>query len=126
MTTTKDSKSMQISLPFKTFIFRHWKETERASNTARLIAELLSPVQVIDYGIDEVNCEYFDPNEAVLLYPPDQPNHSNPILGSFKSPFGAFSATLATSSLAVLDSSISSVGFADADATRSASSDFFF
>ena len=82
---TKDSKSMQASLPFKTFIFRHWKETERASNTARLIAEWLSPVQVIDYGIDEVNCEYFDPNEAVLLYPPDQPNHSNPLLGSFKS-----------------------------------------
>ncbi|MGC6508444.1 MAG: DTW domain-containing protein [Myxococcota bacterium] len=74
-----------IHLPFNIYIYRHWKESERVSNTARLIAHLLCPVQVIDYGIDEVNCAYFDPDESVLLYPHDGPITPPPSIGDFKS-----------------------------------------
>ena len=68
--------SHPVSLPFEVIIFRHWKEIDRLSNTAKLIEQELKPVRMINYGIDDVNSLCFDPHTSLLLYPPEQARES--------------------------------------------------
>lgn len=49
-------------------VLRHWKEKDRASNTGRLVGNTLSPVKIIDYGVDDTDMLNFHEN-AVVLFP---------------------------------------------------------
>lgn len=55
-------------------IIRHWKETLRASNTARLVEHSLSNVTMLDFGYDHEILDDFTvcPEDDIVLFPPSE------------------------------------------------------
>jgi DTW domain-containing protein len=63
-----------IELGINITIIRHWKETLRASNTARLVQHSISDVTMLDFGYDHEILDDFvvSQEDDVVLFPPSE------------------------------------------------------